>query len=126
MLPDTPKPSSDLTTSKCPTTPPVDGVIVLMSQTTTKSSSKQKSISNTAPNNSSQNSPGPGKTSEVHVFQSTTMNKSYEGKKKGKGKGKADAPKQFPPKSFAGDASQWKAKYPCLICEEDHYTKDCP
>ena len=48
-----------------------------------------------------------------------------KGKKKCKGKAKVDAPKQGPPKSSAGEYSQWKPKYPCLICEEDHYTKDC-
>lgn len=26
----------------------------------------------------------------------------------------------------AGKSSQRKPKYPCLICKEDHYTKDCP
>ena len=45
---------------------------------------------------------------------------------KGKGKGKVNAPKQGPPKSSIGESSQWKPKYPCLIFEEDHYTKDCP
>lgn len=54
------------------------------------------------------------------------MDKSSNGKKKGKGKGKADSLKQGPPKSSVGDASKQKPKYPCLTCEEDHYTKDCP
>ena len=54
------------------------------------------------------------------------MDKSSKGKKKGKGKGKADVLKHGPPKSCAGDASQRKPKYPCLIYEEDHYTKACP
>lgn len=53
------------------------------------------------------------------------MDKSSKDKKKGKGKGKPDAPKYGPPKLSTGDSSQQKPKYPCLICEEDHYTKDC-
>jgi hypothetical protein len=46
------RPSSDPTTSKSPATPPVDGVIGSVSQTPAKSSSKQKSVSNTASNSS--------------------------------------------------------------------------
>lgn len=49
-----------------------------------------------------------------------------KGKKKGKGKAKSDTPKQDPPKPSTNDASKCKMKYPCLICDEDHYTKDCP
>lgn len=63
---------------------------------------------------------------KFHAVQSTVADKSYKGKKKGKGKAKADAPKHGPPKASIGDVSQQKSKYPCLICEEDHYTKDCP
>ena len=93
MLPDAPRPSSDVATSKSPATPPVDGVIGLVSQVLAKSSSKHKSVSNTASNDYSCNSPSPGKTSEVHAIQSTIVNKPYKGKKKGKGKGKSEAPK---------------------------------
>jgi len=42
ILPDSPRPSSKLTTSKSPATPLVYGVIGSMSQTLVKSSSKQK------------------------------------------------------------------------------------
>jgi len=126
MLPDAPIPSSDLATSKSLDTPPVDGVIFLVTQTPAKSSSKQKSFSNTSSNDSSHNLPSLGKTSEVHAVQSTTKEKSYKDKNKGKGKVKVDALKQGPPKSSIGDASQWKPNYPCLICEEDRYTKDRP
>lgn len=82
-----------------------------MSYSPTKSSSKQKLVSNTTCNSSSHNPSGPGKTSEVHVVQSTTVDKSLKGKKNGKGKGKVDAPKQGPPKSSASDSSQWKTEY---------------
>jgi hypothetical protein len=96
----------DLTASKSPDVPPVDGVIGSVSQTSTKASSKQKSVSNTGSNNPSKNSSNPGKTSEVHVVQSTTADKASKGKKKGKGKAKADTPKQDPPKSSVDDASK--------------------
>jgi len=52
--------------------------------------------------------------------------KASKGKNKGKGKAKSDTPKQDPLKSFVDDASKHKPKYPCLICGEDHNTKDCP
>jgi len=113
-------------TSKLQVVPHVDGVIGLVSQTPAKSYSKQKLVSNVVPNSSSQNPPGTGKTSKVHAILSTTADKSSKGKKEGKGKGKANAPKQGPPKFSTGESSQWTPKYPYLICEEDHYSKDCP
>ena len=67
VLPDSPKPSSNLMTYKSLATPPVDGVIGSMTQTPTQSSSKQKLVSNTAHNDSSHNSSALGKTLEVHV-----------------------------------------------------------
>lgn len=126
MLLDAPRPSSYQATSKSLDMPLVDGVIGSESQTPVKYSSKQKLVSNTGSNDPSQNSPSPGKTCEVHAMQSTTMDKSSKGKKKGKEKAKDDALKQGPPKSSSNDASQIKLKYPCLICDEGHYTKDCP
>lgn len=106
MLPDAPRPSSDLTASKSPDTPPVDGVIGFMSQTSVKASLKHKFITNTSSNNPSKNSFSPSKTFEVHVVDSTTTNKASKGKNKGKVKAKFDAPKQDPPKSSVDDASE--------------------
>ena len=54
------------------------------------------------------------------------MEKASKGKKKGKGKSKPDTPKPESSKPCTNDGSQHKPKYPCLICEGDHYTKDCP
>ena len=54
------------------------------------------------------------------------MEKASKGKKKGKGKNKADQPKQDSPKPSPEEGAKRKPKYPCLICDEDHYTKDCP
>lgn len=53
LLPNAPWPSSDPVASKSPVVPPVDGVIGSVSQTPTKTSSKQKSVSNDAPTSSS-------------------------------------------------------------------------
>ena len=68
LLPNSPRPSSNPAASKSLAVPPVDGVIGSVSQTPTKTSSKQNLVSNAVPNNSSQNPPGPGKTSEVHAI----------------------------------------------------------
>ena len=126
MFPNAPRPSLNLVASKSPDVPLVDGVIGLVSQTSIKTSLKQKFVSDTSSNNPSKNSSNPGKTSEVHVVQSTAVDKASKGKKKGKVKSKTDTSKQDPPKSFIDDASKHKLKYPYLISEEDHYTKDCP
>lgn len=111
--------SLDLTASKSLATPPIDGVIGYVSQTPVKSSSKQKSVSNIGSNDPSRNSLDPGKTSKVHVVQSTTADKNSKGKNNGKGKAKFDAPKQGPPKSSIGDASQRKPKCPLNIVPDD-------
>ena len=64
----------------------------------------------------------------MNVVQSSTTGKASKGKKKekGKGKNKPDQPKQESSKPPAEEGAKRKPKYPCLICEEDHYTKDCP
>jgi len=81
---------------------------------------------NTTSNPPSKSSSNIGKTFEVNVVQSTVEDKASKGKKKGKGKAKFDTPKQDSLNPSADDASKRKPKYPGLICEEDHYTKDCP
>lgn len=126
MFPNAPRPSSDPTSSKSPDVPPIDGIIGSVSQTSTKTSSKQKYVSDIGSNHPSKNPLDPSKTSEVHVVQSTMADKASKGKNKGKGKAKSNTLKHHPPKSSTNDASKQKLKYPCLICEEDHYTKDCP
>lgn len=126
MFSDALRPSLDLSSSKSPNVPPIDGVIRSVSQTSTKASSTQKYTSNTGSNHPSKNPSNPSKTSKVHAIQSTTEDKASKGNKNRKGKEKYDTPKQDPLNSSADDASKRKLKYPCLICEEDHYTKDCP
>ena len=121
ILTDAPRPG----TTKAPPTPVVDGVIGSVSQNSKKSSNgKQKanSSNNTSANPASSDS---SKTVEVNAVQANIADKSSKGKKKGKGKSKFDAPRPES-KSRTEDGSQHKPKYPCLICGEDHYTKDCP
>lgn len=93
---------------------------------TLKSSSNPNSTSTTAPSIPTNDSKNIGKTSEVNVVQSVTANKSSKAKKKGKGKAKSDTHKQYSSKSSIDDESKPKPKYPCLICDDNHYTKDFP
>ena len=112
-------------TSKAPATPSFDGVIGSISQTSHKSSNgKQKS--NSSNNSAPPVTPNSGKTTEVNAIQANPTEKTSKGKKKGKGKAKSDAPKPESSKPHADDGLQWKPKFPCLIWDEDHYTKDCP
>ena len=112
-------------TSKSPSTPAVDGVIGSVSQNSKKSSNgKQKSHSSN--NSAPPTPPDSGKIAEVNAVQANPTEKASKGKKKGKGKSKSDAPKPESSKPRTEDGSQRKPKYPCLICEGDHYTKDFP
>jgi hypothetical protein len=71
----------------------------------------------------------PEKTSEINTVQTTTSGKdqSSGSKKKNKVKAKQNSQQKEKNKTpLANETQKWKPKYPCLICEEDHYTKDCP
>jgi hypothetical protein len=92
------------------------------------------SVSTTTPKSTSSNvsnasSPAPptGKTSEVNVVQSTptSKNKSKKGRGKNKG-GKNNNPTEQTTNAPVEDRDKHKPWYPCLICGDDHYTKDCP
>jgi len=87
---------------------------------------KKKFALNTTSNPPLKTSLNPGKTSEVNVVQTTATDKASKGKNKAKGKETSDTPKHDPPKSFVDDISKCKPQCRCLICQEDHYTKDCP
>ena len=129
LLPDVPHPSTNPSSSQSPVTPPVDGVIGTMADIDSnapKTSSKYKSTTAIVPPTPSHNHKNPGKNSEVNAVQSTATNKSSKGKKKDKGKYKSKNPKQDSKNSYASDYSTCKPKYPCLICDDDHYTKDFP
>jgi hypothetical protein len=122
-LPDAPRTG----TSRPTPTPTVDGIIGSVSTSSKKHSAnpekKKFVISNEQP---SQVTPTPNVTSEVNAVQSTTADKASKGKKKGKAKQKPEQSKQDSSKPPPEDAAKRKPKYPCLICDEDHYTKDCP
>ena len=62
----------------------------------------------------------------MNVVLANPTNNTSKGKKKGKGNAKADISKKDSPKPHSTDSSQRKPKYPCLICDDEHFTKDCP
>lgn len=65
-------------------------------------------------------------SADIHVVESSTAKTKNGGKKKGKKKNKADkTPKEKTEKMETNDEKP-KPRYPCLICEEDHFTRDCP
>jgi hypothetical protein len=65
----------------------------------------------------------PAQTSEVNAVQSSSS--QQPGGKKKKGKSKKSSNEQDNPKSVDTQPTR-KPKFPCMICEEDHYTKYCP
>jgi hypothetical protein len=128
LLPDLPR----LGTSSTSTTPvashAVDGVIG-----TTHAHSH--SVSTTTPKSNSSNvqnalSPAPptGKTSEVNAVQTTPTGKNTKNRKgRGKNKeGKNTNPNEQTKTPPVDDWDKRKPRYPCLMCNDDHYTKDCP
>ena len=97
---------------------------------TVNTKSKKKSSKNSSPIITLPDSPtgesSPEITADIHAVESSTAKSKNGGKKKGKKKDKADkAPKERKEKSESNDEKR-KPRYPCLICEEDHFTRDCP
>jgi hypothetical protein len=92
------------------------------------------SVSTTTPKSNSSNvqnalSPATstGKTSKVNTVQSTPTGKNKS--KKGRGKNKESKNNNQNEKTKTPpveDRDKCKPRYPCLICGDDHYTKDCP
>jgi hypothetical protein len=74
-------------------------------------------------------SPAPpaGKTSKVNVVQSTPTGKTKSRKGRGKNKeGKNNNSNEQTKSPPVDDWDKRKPRYPCLICGDDHYMKDCP
>jgi hypothetical protein len=81
--------------------------------------------SSTAPSST----PPQTQVSDVNAVQSTPS-QQLGGKKKARNKPKKnnnnEQPKTQPQTPAAGKQPQRKLKFPCLICGDDHYTRDCP
>jgi hypothetical protein len=129
LLPDAPRPSTTATSTTHVTSHAVGGVIGTFHaqpHSTQASRNNPKSVASNVQNSLSPTPPA-GKTSEVNSVQSTPAGKNKS--KKGKGKNKEDKNNPQSEKTKTqpvDDKDKRKPRYPCLICGDDHYTKDCP
>jgi hypothetical protein len=127
LLPDLPHPNTSSTSTTPAASHAVDGVIgSSQAQPHSTSSTNPKSASSNV-----QNAPSPapptGKTSEVNVVQSTPVGKNKSKKGRGKNKeGKNNSQAEQTKTTPVDDRDKRKPQYPCLICGDDHYMKDCP
>jgi hypothetical protein len=127
LLPDLPRPGTSSTSTAPVASHAADGVIG-----TTHTHSH--SISTTTPKSNPSNvqsvlSPAnpADKTSEVNVVQSTPTGKNKSKKERGKNKeSKKNNPNEKTKSPHVEDRDKRKPCYPCLICGDDHYMKDCP
>jgi hypothetical protein len=118
--------------SKPSTASHADGVIgsVKTQSTTQSTGTTQRPASTAAPSSTAPSSTPPQtQVSDVNVVQSTPSQQPG-GKKKARNKTKKnnnnEQPKTQPQTPAAGKQPQRKPKFPCLICGDDHYTRDCP
>jgi hypothetical protein len=127
LLPDLPHPNTSSTSTTPDTSHVADGVIgIAQAQSHSASSTNPKSFSSNVQNASSSATPT-GKTSEVNAIQSTPAGKNKYKKRRGKNKeGKNNSPAEQTKTTLVDDRDKHKPQYPCLICGDDHYMKDCP
>ena len=117
LIPQSPYPNTD--TAKPLAETPVDGVIGSIQPPSVVKASKQPNPSTPAPSN-------PTVSTNINAIQIT---QSSGNEKKGKGKNKKPGNQQENPKPTAPEndnKGKRKAKYPCLLCGGDHFTKECP
>jgi hypothetical protein len=131
LIPDAPRPSTNPTPTPPVASHVVDGVIGTFhaeTQSTHASHTNPKSTTSNVQNTPTP-TPSSGKTSEVNSVQSTPTGKN-QNKKKGKGKNKEDKNNNQQSEKAktqpVDEKDKRKPRYPCLICGDDHYTKDCP
>jgi hypothetical protein len=127
LLPDLPRPSASTTSTAPAASHAADGVIG-------STHSHSHSVSTTTPKSNSSNvqsapslAPPAGKTSEVNAVQTTPAGKTKSRKGRGKNKeGKNNNPNGQTKPPPTDERDKRKPRYPCLMCGDDHYTKDCP
>ena len=65
-------------------------------------------------------------SADIHVVDSSTAKSKIDNKKKGKNKIKQTSSPKEKTKNNEPSDDKRKPRYPCLICDEDHFTKECP
>jgi len=92
--------------------------------------SKNKSSKNSSPIITLPDSPIGDSSAEIsvdiHVVESSTAKSKFGGKRKGKKKNKADKFSKEKPEKIESTDEKRKPCYPCLICDEEHFTRDYP
>jgi hypothetical protein len=127
LLPDLPHPNASITSTTPAALHAADAVIgTTQAQSHFVSRTNPKSASSNV-----QNAPSPAtptdKNSEVNAIQSTPVGKNKSKKGRGKNKEGKNNPQAEQPKTTpVDDWDKCKPRYPCLICGDDHYMKDCP
>lgn len=102
-----------------------DGMIGMINTKSKKKSSKNYSPIITLPDSPTGDS-STGISADIHVVESSTAKSKCGGKKKVKKKNKTDkTPKEKTEKLETNDEKR-KPRYPCLICDEEHFTQDYP
>jgi hypothetical protein len=127
LLLDLPRPSTSATSTTPTASHEADRVIgTFQAQPHSASSTNPKPASSNV-----QNAPSPtpptDKTSEVNAVQSTPAGKNKS--KGGRGKNQEDnntSQAEQTKTTPIDDRDKCKPQYPCLICGDDHYMKDCP
>jgi hypothetical protein len=130
LIHDAPHPSTNPTPMPPVASHATDGVIDTFHAETQSKQASHSNPKSTTTNVQNVTPPTfPGKTSEVNTIQSTPTSKN-KNKKKGKGENKEDKnnnqQSDKPKTQLVDDKEKRKPCYPCLICGEDHYMKDCP
>jgi hypothetical protein len=127
LLLDLPRPGTSSASTAPVASHAADGVI----GTTHAHSHSVSTITPRSNSSNVQNAPSPAppasKTFEVNVVQSTPAGKNKSKKGRGKNKeGKNANPNEQTKTPPVDDRDKRKPRYPCLMCSDDHYTKDCP
>jgi hypothetical protein len=132
LIPDAPHPSTNPTPTPPVASLVVDGVIGTFHAETHSTHASHTNPKSTASNvqNTLAPTPSSSKTSEFNSVQFTPTGKN-QNKNKGKGKKeeKNNNQQSEKPKHKTqpiDEKDKRKPHYPCLICADNHYTKDCP
>jgi len=65
-------------------------------------------------------------SADIHVVESSTAKSKSGSKKKGKKKNKSYKNLKEKPDKMESTDEKRKPHYPCLICDKEHFTRDCP
>ena len=116
-IPQAPRPSTD--PAKPPAEVPVDGIVGSIQSPSAAKPTKQPQTATLTPST-------PKVSAEVNSIQS--IQTSQNNKEKGKSKNKKPGNQHGNPKPTTNDNDKGKikAKYPCLLCGGDHFSKECP